>query len=382
MRWRGGRGCDRWRNQIAEIPADPGRSLTREVEARLTALGWGEPFRSAWAAYEGEGDRVGRVTAEFRGGYVVGTGEGELEAVMCGRLRFASARGEASRPAVGDWVVLGSASGRQRAPVYHVLPRKTRLARKAAGDRATEQVIAANVDLVFVVSSLDRDLNLRRLERYLTVVRESGAAPVIVLSKADLCSAPAAAAGAVETAAPGVPAHVVSAVTQVGLADLERHLEPGRTVALLGSSGVGKSTLINHWLGYEKQAVGPMRAIGKGRHTTTHRELVALPGGALVIDTPGMREIGLLAEDAQGLAEAFPDVVALATGCRFRDCTHDCEPDCAVRAAVDRGALPRERLESFRKLHREVALAEARRREGQRARARGGRAGATRRTRR
>ncbi len=298
--------------------------------------------------------------AEFRGGYVVRVAGGELEAEMSGRLRYAARRGESPRPAVGDWVALEARQEQQRALVHYVLPRRTKLSRKIAGHGVSEQVIAANVDLVFVMTSLDRDLNLRRLERYLTVVGESGARAVIVLSKADLSAGdPGLAVVAVEGVAPGVPVYLESAVSGLGLEELRSCLTDDVTAALLGSSGVGKSTLVNRWLGFEKQVVADLRHIGKGRHTTSHRELVLLPGGGLVIDTPGMREIGLLAEDSEGLAETFPDVELLAAGCHFGDCTHGNEPGCAAREAVSDGRLPEERLRSYLKLRREIAGAEA-----------------------
>jgi ribosome biogenesis GTPase / thiamine phosphate phosphatase len=230
-------------------------------------------------------------------------------------------------------------------------------------------VVAANVDVVFLVGAFGADLNVRRLERYLAAGWESGADPVIVLNKSDLADDLAGATAEVEAIAFGVPVHAVSAADGTGLEGLARHLEGNRTAALLGSSGVGKSSLVNRLLGSERQDVADLRADGRGRHTTTYRELIPLPGGGLLLDTPGMRELGLWDAD-EGIDQAFADVAALAADCRFSDCAHEGEPGCAVLAAVEGGRLPTERLESYRKLLRELqhlevkgdprALAEAR----------------------
>lgn len=226
--------------------------------------------------------------------------------------------------------------------------------RRVAGETTGEQVIAANVDTVFLMNGLDGDLNPRRLERYLTAAWESGAVPVVVLNKLDLADDRDARIAEVEALAMGTPVVAVSALERRGLEALAPWLEAGRTVALLGSSGVGKSTLVNALLNEERQATGPVREDdSRGRHTTTHRELVPLPGGAMLLDTPGMRELQLWGDEA-GLEEAFADVAALATECRFRDCGHTGEPDCAVRAAVERGVLDEGRLASWHKLQREL----------------------------
>ena len=230
--------------------------------------------------------------------------------------------------------------------------RSTVFSRRAAGEDA-EQVVAANVDVVFIVSAFGGDLNLRRLERYLASGWESGAEPVIVLNKSDLAEDPGSAAGEVEAVAFGVPVHVVSCLDGAGIEALEPYLTGNRTAALLGSSGVGKSSLLNRLLGWQRQQVQATRDDGKGRHTTTHRELVPLHGGGLVLDTPGMRELGLWAAGA-GLDETFADVVDLAATCRFADCAHEAEPGCAVQRALAEGRLTEERLESYRKLQREL----------------------------
>jgi ribosome biogenesis GTPase / thiamine phosphate phosphatase len=240
------------------------------------------------------------------------------------------------------------------------LPRRTALARKAAGRGVEAQVLAANLDTVFVVTSLNRDLNLRRVERYLSMVWESGARPVVLLTKADLRAEPAAAVAEVEARAPGVPVHAVSVVAGSGLAALREHLRPGESAALIGSSGVGKSTLLNWLLGADRLAVGAIRADDdRGRHTTTARQLLVLPDGGVVIDTPGLREVQLW-ESESGLAQAFDDLAALAARCRFRDCRHGGEPGCAVAAAVAAGSLARERLENHRKLAAEMRSLAAR----------------------
>ena len=311
-----------------------------------------------------------RVAAQHRGGYVVYAESGERPAEVAGQLRHA-ALGHADLPAVGDWVAVRDAPEADAATIHALLPRRTVFSRKAAGDGAVEQVVAANVDVVFLVGAFGADLNVRRLERYLAAGWDSGADPVVVLNKSDLADDLADATAAVEAVAVGVPVHVVSAADGTGLEGLARHLEGNRTAALLGSSGVGKSSLVNRLLGSERQDVAELRADGRGRHTTTYRELIPLPRGGLVLDTPGMRELGLWDAD-EGVDQTFADVAALAAACRFRDCAHEGEPGCAVLAAVADGRLAAERLESYRKLLRELrhlelkgdprAVAEARKR--------------------
>jgi ribosome biogenesis GTPase len=281
---------------------------------------------------------------QHRGEYVVYAEPGERRVRLPGRLAHAG-----DVPAVGDWVAL-----RDGVVVDSVLPRRSAIVRNAAGRGVERQVLAANVDVAFVVTSLGPDLDRRRLERYLTLVWESRAVPAIVLTKADLHADAAVQAQEVESVAVGVPVHLASGVTGEGCDALESYLEPGRTAVLLGSSGVGKSTLVNRLAGAELMRTREIRADdGKGRHTTTHRELVVLPGGGLVIDTPGLRELQLW-EAADGLDAAFADVEELAAGCRFSDCAHTREPGCAVLAAVDDGGLELDRLRSYRELQREL----------------------------
>lgn len=336
----------------------------------LAALGWSPSRAEEFAPHAAAGCVPARVAAQHRGAYLVYAESGERPAEVAGQLRHA-ALGPADLPAVGDWVAVRDAPEAAAATIDALLPRRTVFSRKAAGDETVEQVVAANVDVVFLVSALGPDLNLRRLERYLAAGWDSGADPVVVLNKSDLADDLAAETAEVEAVAFGVPVHVVSAADGTGLGELARHVEGNRTAALLGSSGVGKSSLVNRLLGSERQDVADLRADGRGRHTTTHRELIPLPGGGLLLDTPGMRELGLW-EAGAGLDQTFADVAELAAACRFRDCAHKGEPGCAVLDAVAEGRLPAERLESYRKLlgelrHLEVkgdsrAVAEARKR--------------------
>jgi len=329
----------------------------------LSDLGWNAHFEEHFAPHGAEGLVPGRVAAEHRGAYALYTPEGDCWAELAGRLRH-EAVGRDDLPAVGDWVALQPVP-EGRAVVQAVLPRLTKFSRTAASDQqrlSGEQVLAANVDTVFLVSSLNRDLNARRIERYLVTAWESGAAPAIVLNKADLCDPPERAAllAEVEAVAFGVPVHVVSATTGEGIDELNTYLVPGQTVVLLGSSGVGKSTLVNRLAERELLATREIRADGRGRHTTSHRELVLLPGGSLVLDTPGLRELQLF-EGGEGMDEAFEDVASLARDCRFSDCAHRTEPGCAISAAIADGRLEPERLESYRKLQRELERAERKR---------------------
>jgi ribosome biogenesis GTPase len=262
---------------------------------------------------------------------------------------------------VGDWVAIRLDPDSDRATVHGVLDRKSRFVRKVAGSVVAEQVVAANVDVVLLVTSLDADFNPRRMERYLVLAHESGARPVIVLSKSDLTDhLDQQIEIARSIGGPEVPVHAVSAPRNEGYEALAGYLEPGRTVALLGSSGVGKSTIVNRLAGEELQRTQEVRAVdGRGRHTTTHRQLILLADGGLLMDTPGMRELQLWDVD-EGVEETFSDVDELGTGCRFPDCEHDREPGCAVLAAVEAGRLSAERLASYHKLRRELRVLSAR----------------------
>jgi ribosome biogenesis GTPase / thiamine phosphate phosphatase len=317
----------------------------------LAQLGWTPALEEQFALYAADGLEPARVAVEHRGAYVICTSRGERQAELSGRLRHGAAE-RGHLPAVGDWV---AATATDPALVQAVLPRKTKFSRLAATDhgQTIEQVVAANVDIVFLTAGLDGDLNVRRLERYLTLAWESGASPVVVLTKLDLCDDVEAALFEVDSVAVGVPVHAVSNVTGEGVEQLAPYLSEGRTVAALGSSGVGKSSLVNRLAGEELMAIGDLRADGRGRHTTTNRQLLVLPGGGLFLDTPGMRELRLW-ESEEGLASTFDDVAAAAANCRFADCSHEREPDCGVQAALADGSLGRERYESWRKLQNEL----------------------------
>jgi len=314
----------------------------------LKELGWSPFFEEEFRAKESS-EVPGRVVEELKGAFRVLTEESELLAEMAGRLSH-RAEGREDLPAVGDWVAVAARPTEGRGTIQRILPRRTRLSRKIAGRTTEEQVVAANVDTFLLVSSLNRELNPRRIERYLTLVWGSGARPVILLNKADLCEDVSAMAAEVEAIAAAVPVHVVSALTGRGLEALDSYLALGQTIALLGSSGVGKSSLINRLLGNEAQPVREIRqSDDRGRHATSTRELFLLPRGGLLIDTPGMRELQLWESEA-GLSRTFADIGELASGCRYRDCRHESEPGCAVQEAVTRGELAEERLMSFHKL--------------------------------
>ncbi len=324
----------------------------------LTALGWDDVFAEEFEPHAQAGLIPGRVAVQHRGAYDVLTAEGELRCDVAGRL-YDEAASPAELPAVGDWVAVAARPGERAGTVQAVLPRRTKFSRKTAWQASEEQVLAANVDVVFIVTSLNEDLNLRRLERYLILARESGAQPVVLLTKSDLASDPDGARIAVEAVAADVPVHVLSSLTGEGLDAVRDDLRPGVTAALLGSSGVGKSTLVNTLAGNELLETQELRSDGQGRHTTVRRELVQLPGGALVIDTPGMRELQLWVAD-EALEETFDDVTSLFEHCRFSDCSHESEPGCAVKAALADGTLAQDRWDSYLKLEAELAHLERR----------------------
>lgn len=324
--------------------------MTSDVS--LYDLGWTEELQERYRAAP-NGMVAARVATQHRGGYDLLTEHGYVGASLTGRLRREETPAS-DRPAVGDWVMGTPVSGEAKVLIHDVLPRKSSISRKVAGLQTDEQVLAANVDTVFLVSSLNSDLNPRRIERYLSIVWESGAVPVIVLTKTDLATGVPGAVVQVEAIAPAVPVHPVSNLTGDGFEELSQYLGQGRTVALLGSSGVGKSSLVNRLFGEERQRVKDIREDDdKGRHTTTHRELLLLPTGGLIIDAPGLRELQLW-DSHDGLGRAFSDITQLAAGCRFGDCAHDSEPGCAVKEALRDGTLQRDRLESYRKLQKEL----------------------------
>jgi ribosome biogenesis GTPase len=342
----------------------------------LTTLGWDDGWSAAFEEHRAKGLFPGRVAVQHRGAYDVLTAEGETRARLPGRARH-EAETLAELPVVGDWVALEQEAGGDPA-IRAVLPRRTKFSRLAAhdpgADVTNEQVVAANVDVVFIVASL-ADVHPRQLERYLTLAWESGARPVILLTKADLDPDPEATAKAVLPDLGDVPVHPVSPRTGFGLDGVRSYLAPGVTTALLGPSGVGKSTLVNTLAGEELLTTGAVRDDGSGRHTTTRRELIVLPEGGIVVDNPGMRELQLwLAAD--GLDETFEDIVELEAKCKFSDCRHEGEPGCAVQAALADGTLDPERWRSYRELQRELADLEERLERRERSRARRGRPGA------
>ena len=315
----------------------------------LASLGFDDFFASQFAQLDA-GWAPARIVAEGQSSFHVAGCRAPL-ADLSGRLL--KTVDKLSRPVVGDWVAV--VDGADRASIQHVCDRRTTLVRRAAGTKREPQVVAANVDVFFVVTAANRDFNERRLERYVTAVWSSGAEPVVVLNKTDLDDDLAPLLEAIERAAIGVPVVRASAATGAGLDELRAHIRPGRTVGFIGSSGVGKSSLTNRLLGRDVQAVAGLRHDDRGRHTTTARQLIELEEGGVLIDTPGMRELGLL--DDEGIDTTFADVAAFAERCRFRDCTHTTEPGCAVIAASETGELPPDRLASYRKLVREIAAA-------------------------
>lgn len=343
----------------------------------LTTYGWDEHFQRAIDQVQSVSDESsryipGRVSAVFGNSWQVMTGAGEISAGLAGRIRHdryreADASGTIAgltpgQPSVGDWVVLDRGDAAGTAMIAGVLPRQGAITRNAAGAASDEQVLAANVDVVFIVMALGPDCNPARMERYLVMAKESGAIPVVLLNKADRCADPDVITAAIIKRSAGAPVHVLSAITGQGIDAIRGYFTGNRTGVFLGSSGAGKSTIINRLLGRELIAVAEVSGYkDKGRHTTTARHLYVLDQGGVVIDSPGMRELQLRA-DAAGLAEVFGDIEALARCCRFSDCTHQNEPDCVIRAALSDGRLEDGRYRSYLKLRREVRSQEVRQR--------------------
>jgi ribosome biogenesis GTPase len=313
----------------------------------LEELGWDSFFADAFEPYAADNLIPARVSARHHGPCELFTELGPMGGLPAGKLS------DAELPAVGDWVAVRPVPGERKAVIEAVLPRRSSFTRKEAHKRTVEQVVAANIDTVFVVTAFGFDLNPRRLERYLTAAWDSGSSPVVVVNKLDAADDPFAELAAVEPVAMGISVHAVSAATGEGLDELEPYLGVGRTVVLLGSSGVGKSTLVNRMAGRELLETAETSEGGRGRHTTSHRELVQLPSGALLLDTPGMRELQLWA-DEEMLETTFSEIGELAAECRFTDCAHEQEPGCAIRRALADGSLAKERWDSYQKLQREI----------------------------
>jgi len=325
----------------------------------LKDLGWDDEWAKAFAPFAVDGLIPARVAIEFNYIYRLYAESGELQAQHAGRLRH-EAEGRQHLSAVGDWVAARPTPGEAAATIEAVLPRRSRFSRKVAGELTEEQIVAANIDTVFLVMGLDGDYNPRRLERYLMLAYESGASPVVILNKSDVADHVSEDLDEIQGLAVGVPVHAISAKSGNGIEVIDDYLGPGRTGALLGSSGAGKSTLVNALLGEEKFKTRDVRAAdSRGRHTTRHRQLILLPGGrGLLVDTPGMRELQLWTQE--GARETFEDVVELAAGCHFTDCRHRDEPRCAVKQAVEDGTLAPDRLEGFLKLQEELQSLDAR----------------------
>ena len=323
-------------------------------DGTLAALGWTDELEAAFTSYGERGFEPARVVAEHRGGYFVRGERGDLLAHARGRLRDDEIFG--GMPAVGDWVAVCDAPGDHHAAIEALLPRRTKVSRKTPWLKAEEHILVANVDMVFLVAGLDHDFNPRRLERYLTAAWDSGADPVVVLTKLDICDDFEKIAEA-ESVAVGVPVLAVSNVTGEGIEEIRTLLHPARTFVLLGSSGTGKSTLVNRLAGRTLMPIGDLRNDGRGRHTTRHRQLLVLRDGAILIDTPGLRELQIWEGD---IDSAFSDIAELAAQCRFNDCAHSTEPDCAVREALETGELDEGRWANYGKLQRELRAIEAR----------------------
>ena len=320
----------------------------------LKHFGWNDFFEENFRDYADRGYGVGRVYLENRRSFWLYTESGEIKADVSGKMIY-HADSRADFPAVGDWVVFRPQEDKSKAIIHAILPRMSKFSRKVPGSSIEEQIVATNIDTVMIVSGLDNDFNLRRIERYLVMVSASGAAPVIVLNKADLCADLDLRLAEVKRIAPKIPVIIISAKDDEHLTALDSYIKKGETVALLGSSGVGKSTITNHLIGGERQKVQEVRTgDDRGRHTTTKRELIVLPDGGLIIDTPGMRELQLWVSE-EGLENSFEDIEALTAQCFYSNCEHNGTRGCAIEAALDDGSLDHERWESHNKLQKELA---------------------------
>lgn len=318
----------------------------------LPKIGYNDFFEINYLPYKEKNYIPARVIRENKTNYIILSELGELTAHLAGKMLYEQEKTD--KPVVGDWVVIKPQSDNQTAVIHAVLPRQTSVERKTAGDKTEIQVIAVNIDKLILVVGLDDNFNLRRIERYLTMIYDSGAEPIILLNKADLCENVDEFTAKVESIAFGIPVLPVSAVNKTGLIELEQYLIKEKTIALIGSSGVGKSTIINHFLNSDKLKVKSVSdEKSQGRHTTTHRELIVLPNGAIMIDTPGMRELQLWG-DEDNVAQSFADIENLSEACRFVDCKHETEPGCAVKNAIKTGELDKKRFNNYLKQLKEL----------------------------
>lgn len=319
----------------------------------LSLFGWDDFFEKQFSEFSKDGLSAGKVARENKNNYILYTQSGELSAELSGKFHF-DAGSKEDFPAVGDWVAIRIIRDENKAIIEKLLIRKSKFSRKSAGIKTEEQIIASNIDYIFIVSSLNQDVNLRRIERYLTLIRENSIEPVIILSKADLCEDIDEKISSVKSIAPETDIHVISAASNTGIDELRKYFDGNKTAAVIGSSGVGKSTLINSLFGEEVMYVSDISLYkDKGRHSTTHRELILLPDGGMIIDTPGLREIQMW-EGSDGVSETFHDIERLLGQCRFSDCKHKTEPGCVIKAAIEAGTIDEDRYRNYLKLQREI----------------------------